>query len=142
VYDDGASTVGQIIQRCDDVEPNAFDTERKVEWLGRLDGQIALEVWRLPDVSEFWYRYPESMDWNVLVKFPYDQIYEYWLRSMISHQNGETDKYELAYTMYNNALGEYTKWFWNTYKPMQGYISHRAYGHLHHIHADYFRGVG
>jgi len=118
---DNAKTIQQILDLIDEVVPNAFLPEVKTEWLSQLDGKIAGEVLLTVDPIEFHYVYPDCAEWNVIVPWPYDDIYETWLRAKIDFANGEYEKYNNSSEMFNAQLREYKSWFLNTYRPGQGY---------------------
>ena len=115
------STIRDLIARVDRNNPNAFSKETKVNWIAQLDGKIALNV-MLMDVAEtaqFRYKLPEALDYEPLVAFPHDDIYELWLNAKIHAENGETERYQNTLTLYNAAYKYYVRWFASTYAPAQ-----------------------
>jgi hypothetical protein len=116
------STYRQIIERVDLVTPNALEEQWKLRWLMNLNGRIAVEVFQLgiEEVRELEGSYPESMEWEPLVTYPHEDIYDLWLRAQIDLHNGETDRYQNAITAYNAAYISFVCWFANYYDPGKG----------------------
>lgn len=115
--------IGEIIERADDIAPNALPEERKLAWIAELDGYIALNV-MLMDISEagqFDYQYPAALEFEPLVRFPHSNMYLLWLRAKIDDYNGEVERYENSMQQYNAAYGNFVRWFARTYEPAQGY---------------------
>lgn len=117
------ATIQEIIDRVDEMKPNAFTEQRKLQWIEELDGKIALDVMLMSveDAGQFRYSYPEDMDSEPLVRFPHDSIYELWLAAQIDFANGEYNKYQNTMEQYNAHYGAFVRWFAATYEPAQGY---------------------
>lgn len=118
------AVIRDVIARVDVNKPNAFDTEQKLRWLAELDGKIAADVMlqSIPDIQQYNYSYPDAMDWELLVRFPHDNIYDLWLAAQIDLANGETDKYMNSMEAYNASYNHFVCWFCSVYDPAQGYI--------------------
>lgn len=117
------ATIQEIIARVDERKPNAFSTERKVEWIAELDGRIALDV-MLMDIAEaqqFRYLAPAALNYTPLAHFPHDSLYDAWLEAMIDYSNGEYNKYQNSMELYNARYSDFVRWFVRTYEPSQGY---------------------
>ena len=116
-------TVNEAISWADQVKPNAFSREVKAEWLRRLDGSLALEVFLLPKTELDWLeRMRETAaDYTLLVDPPYDDLYTLFLAAKIDEANGEYEKYANSAQLYNARRGAFTRWFCQTYDPAQGY---------------------
>ena len=112
------TTVQEIIGRVDDVKPNAYSNAQKVAWLNELEGNIQLEIY-LKKVDEL--TRLETVNDDLLVPFPFDSIYNYYLQAMIDFHNGEYDRYENTYAMYNSKLEDYMVWY-TTHYPTVGSI--------------------
>lgn len=115
-------TVRECIEMIDELRPNPVAPFVKVEWLAELDGTIALDV-MLMDISEvqqFNYREATDMDRELLVRFPHDSIYQYFLVAKLDFVAGEMKRYNNDIQLYNNALAAYTRWFAQRYEPAMG----------------------
>ena len=117
------STIREVINRVDENKPNAFSEAQKVRWLALLDGRVACDVMlmHVADIEQFNYQHPDDIDRELLVNFPHDDIYEYWLAAKIDEANGETDKYQNSMEAYNAVWTNFVCWFASYYDPAQGY---------------------
>ena len=109
----------EAIRWTDLAKPNAFEEELKFLWLTALEGQIAADVFLMApaETEQFNYSYPAGLDMELLVKTPYDELYVLYLEA----KNGEYNKYQNSLQLYNNAYGNFLRWFAGTYDPVQGY---------------------
>ena len=122
--------IKDAIHRADDIRPNPFPIDVKVQALAALDGKIALEI-HLMDISEVQkFNYTEEdIEKELLVPFPHDKLYVDFLVAEIGFDNGEYNKYENDRAMFNQEYGEYLRWFARTYKPAQGNSERRCACH-------------
>lgn len=117
------TTIETVIARVDELKPNAFSEAQKLRWLALLDGKIAADV-MLMDISELQqleYQYPADMDTELLVSFPHDDMYDYWLAAKIDEANGEINKYMNSMEAFNAVYNNFVLWFVSTYEPAQGH---------------------
>lgn len=56
---------------------------------------------------------------ELLVKFPYDELYTWWLASKVDWQNMEIDKYNNDRTLFNNAYDTFSDWYTRNHMPKQ-----------------------
>lgn len=56
---------------------------------------------------------------ELLVPFPYDEMYIWWLASKVDWQNMEMDKYNNDRTLFNNAYDTMSDWYTRTHMPKQ-----------------------
>lgn len=100
-------TIKNVIDRVDSVKPNGFSNADKMEWLAELEGKIQTEIFLLP-LDEL--VKPTNMTDELLVPYPYDSIYSFYLQAMIDLHNGEYDRYDNTYAVFNEKWKEYVKW--------------------------------
>lgn len=90
-------TIGEAIGKIDELQPNTFSMEEKVEWLRQLDMELYEEVvmkhegWEhvmVPDYVEV-----TDDDTVLLVQGPYESIYIHWLRSCIDYALAEYGRF-------------------------------------------------
>ena len=112
-------TAGEAITMVDDLEPNQYTEQQKLTWLARLDGQIFEELILTHEHEEgAVFTPPSSAADELLVPFPYDGIYNYWLQAMIALENGEGTKYITQMQLFNSL---YKSFAWNynrKYRPI------------------------
>ena len=116
-------TIKSIIEKVDELRPNAFSEKLKLMWIGELDGKIAADVMlmSIEDIRQREYKYPDHLESEPLVTYPHDGIYLYWLQAQIDYANGEYNKYQNSMEMYNAIFANFVRWFANTYEPAHGY---------------------
>lgn len=117
-------TPRKAIQRADEAKPNAFPEEAKFEWLMALEGRIAADVLlatpeELKQVMQV--GYADGMDEELLVKAPHDELYTLYLKAKIDAENGEYSRYADSVQLYNEAYGNFVRYWGRTYEPAQGY---------------------
>lgn len=117
------STYRDIIELADSYRPNALGQELKLWWLMTLDGKIAAEVMLIDinEIREFMdAEYPEAMDMEPLVGFPYEELYLHYLEAKILYANEEYNSYQNAMESFNAMYRSYCTWLLNTYDPIKG----------------------
>jgi hypothetical protein len=100
-------TPNKVIERVDSVRPNSYDEELKLSWISELDGMVRHLVMGEKKVAP--YKYPEDMDEDLLISFPYDDLYCLYVESMIDYYNREYDYYNNSATMFGDKFTEYKK---------------------------------
>ena len=115
-------TIMEAIHRIDSVKPNRYSQQEKVQWLSALDGIIKREIIDTHEgameIDFEGYGDDTDLKTKLLIEAPYDEIYLFWLESKIDYWNGETKKYNNSMAMYNTALGEFSKYYNRTHKPL------------------------
>jgi len=116
-------TIRDVIAWVDEIKPNAFSEDVKTEWVSNLEGRIAADVFLLGDAAVLAPRYvfPQDQDAVLLVKFPHDDIYKYWVQAKVDEANGEYNKYHNTLAIFNNHYSNFLVWFKTTYDPEHGY---------------------
>lgn len=111
-------TIKEIIELADEAKPNDLPMALKVRWIAELDGKIAADVFQMgkAELEQFSYTEDTAAETTPLVEFPHDDVYRLWLVSMIDMANGEYGKYQNSATLYNEAYGNFVRWFARTYK--------------------------
>lgn len=117
-------TARQIIDRVNEIKPNAFSDTVKLAWLNELEGRIAAEVLLMPPAEI------RGVTLNLtsvpLVEPPYDDMYQHYLAARIDEANGEYDKAQNTMARFNACFSEFVCWFCQTWDPAQGYIAEEA----------------
>lgn len=111
--------VQEVIDRVDRIKPNGFTNDDKVAWLDEVEGRVQTEFLLLP---------PEKVERlktvgdKLLVPFPYDALYVAYLMAMIDFANGEYDRYDATYEMFNAKWKEFAMWR-TTHYPTKGNVT-------------------
>ena len=113
----------EAIGIIDELKPNSYSQDRKVEWLSALDSMVQRFVFDkhqgAPETR--FEKYPNDVDPNPkLLVDNHDQMYIRWLAAQIDLNQGEYVKYNNSIDMFNaewdNFEGEYNR----THKPLTG----------------------
>ena len=107
-------TIREAIDQLDRLEPNQYDNEEKVRWLSELDGIAHREILsELEGQALDFSGYGTDCDMDgtqLLIPWPFDEIYRWYLEMKIADANGEivrcnnaAAKYNQYYTAFENA---------------------------------------
>jgi len=88
-----------------------------LEYNSRLDANRCTACgWNdLPDIPRV---FPEDGDKPLLVKAPYDNVYDMYLMAMIDLHRHEIANYNNSMALYNTALDEWKKQYHRTHEPL------------------------
>ena len=114
-------TIIDAIHRVDGVKPNSYSMDEKLRWLSSLDGIVKKELHDvyLNDVQIEFEGYGENtpLTRELLIPYPYDEIYIRCLEAQIDYANGEYEKYNNSTALFNAAWAAYEKHYHRTHKP-------------------------
>lgn len=115
-------TVKEIISLVDELKPNHYSTERKMEWLNQIEGQIYEKIIKThenPDGITFEkYSLEADGDKEVIASGIYEALYRYFIESQIDYANQEINKYNNSAAMFNKLYSEYTNAYNRVYMPV------------------------
>lgn len=100
-------TVNTVIERALKLHPDNIDDGIKCRWLSELDGKIMRET--MHDNSFKGYSFPEDGDTELVVKPPYDNIYELYIIAMSEFFSGELASYSASAILFDEAYAEFRK---------------------------------
>ncbi len=100
-------TASKAIEKTDKLLPNSYDDETKLGWISGFDGMIKRLVFQEGEATP--YVFPEDMEKELLVPFPYDNLYGLLLEVQIHLYNKEYDDYNNTAMVFENRLNEYKK---------------------------------
>lgn len=116
-------TIIEAINKVDVLKPNNYTQSEKVKWLSNLDGIIKAEIIDTHEGGEniIFTGYDEETEvaTEMLVPYPYDDLYIKWLESQIDYNNAEYGKYNNSSTAYNNAYSAFERYYNRQYMPKQ-----------------------
>ena len=114
--------IREAIEMIDRLMPNQYGEDDKVHWLSELDGIADREVFRAhereEDMGEFT-GYPPGVDLDtiLMIPFPYENIYRWYLEMKIADANGEMVRYNNAMAKYNAYYTAYQDFYNRTNMP-------------------------
>lgn len=112
----------EAIQKVDALKPNNYGQEDKIKWLSTLDGIIKIEIIDTHEGSgeiAFNGYDMSSLETELIVPAPYDDIYIKWLEAQIDYNNSEIGKYNNSMAMYNSAYSTYERYYNRTHMPIE-----------------------
>jgi len=101
----------EAIKNADNLRPNALSDEQKASWIYEVEAIISeMKEETMPTNS-----FPQ--DSELLMEYPYDNIYELYLSAKIDYANEEFSLYANDMVIYNDALGKAQAWYRRNNKP-------------------------
>ena len=90
-------TVAEALAQADALRPNEFEAAVKLRWLSTLDGQIHRELLGAfqeePAPFSGYGEQTEIRSTQLLVPYPYDELYPRYLAMRIDLEHGELERY-------------------------------------------------
>jgi len=112
----------EVISTLDALKFNTYTQSDKMDWLSRLDSMVKNQIIDTHEGAETvtftGYDDSTSLDTELLVPAPYDEVYLRWLEAQIDYHNGEYDKYNNAIIMFNTAFEAYQIYYNRMHKPV------------------------
>ncbi len=125
-------TAAELIARYDAERPNQISPETKLEWLKKLEKLIIREVilthsgdprFTANNSTEPFDEDDYFEDWglasDLIVDVPYDDVYFYFIDTRAAANANDTKRYNMAMTLYNNAMVTYQQYYNRTYRPVR-----------------------
>lgn len=109
-------TISEAISQTRKLSGNAVDDNTMCRWLSELDGRLMLDFYK----GSEWMAYalPQDADHELLVPFPWDELYVHYLEAMVYYSNGEYERYRNSYEMYNKKELDYRQWYARNQLPI------------------------
>ena len=103
-------TIQLCMAMVDTVLPNYVDKGVKCRWLGEIEGKVRVELLGQEPEDTSPFDNATSVDLELTVPHPYDQLYWLYVMAMIHFVTGETARYEQAAALFNAAYRDFAKW--------------------------------
>lgn len=116
------TTINTVIEKASRIRPDAFDDAAKASWISELDGKIMREV--MQNENTVRYEFPKDADRELLVKSPYDNIYELYVVALSDFYSGDFASYSASSAMFENAYEQFRKNYIRTNMPKQYKLSY------------------
>lgn len=97
----------KVIERIDAIRPNSYSEEIKLAWINDFEETVQKTVMLSPEIRTL--SYPEDMETELLITAPYDNLYCFYLESMIDYYNREYSNYNNSVLMFETRFTEYKK---------------------------------
>ena len=99
-------TLANAISQADALRDNVIDEEQKAEWVIALDAELSEILNETPEPLS----YPADEDEELLMPFPYDDVYVKYLIAQIDYYNMESALYANDMAVYNQRVSEARAW--------------------------------
>ena len=109
-------TISEAISQTRKLSGNAVDDNTMCRWLSELDGRLMLDFYKGGEWMS--YSLPDDEDHELLVPFPWDELYVHYLEAMVYYSNGELERYRNSYEMYNKKELDFRQWYARTHVPI------------------------
>lgn len=153
-------TVRELFDFIKGVRPGfAFSDAQMMVWLNEIEGKVQTDIMLLdPAVNEdgtvtglVEYDVTTDMDTELIVPFPWNKLYRYFMLMSIDLYNGEFQRYGNSFAQFNEAYEEYAAWYAQNIAPANGLaVAHGYYltayqfavkGGFHGTAADFGRAL-
>ena len=115
-------TIIEAITHVDTVKPNSYGQTEKIKWLSDIDGIIKSEIIDAHEggenISFAGYTDETDLTTELLVPYPYDNIYIRYLELQIDYANNEYGKYNNSMVMYNAAYSAFQQYYNRNHRPL------------------------
>ena len=109
----------EAISLVDEMRVNTYGDDEKIRWLSWLDGQLYATVHlRHANPPEFHSYECESMDTELLVPYPFDQMYIWWLQAQMDLASGEVDRYNDDISTFNDLQDAFIAGYKRSHMPV------------------------
>ena len=119
--------IRQAVLIADEMKPNAFSEELKMQWINQVEGIIQTDVLLLNKAEYITYEHPTDLRRKLLVDAPHDKLYPIYLAAMIDFTHGEYSKYQNTMELFNAYLNEFSCWYADNYAPADGRAVAKGY---------------
>lgn len=114
-------TINFVIEHVAKLHPDTVPDSIKCRWLSELDGKIMKETMHKDDFIP--YRFPDDGERELVVKEPYDNLYELYLIAMSDFFSGELANYSSSAVLFEEAYSEFRKsYLRNNMPPQYGFV--------------------
>lgn len=112
-----------IISLDEHVQNTQYTNAQKIAWLSDLDKMVKSQIIDThaggESVEFTGYNAETDMDTQLLVPFPYDELYVKWLVAKTFYANRETISYNNAILVFNAAYTAYEDYYNRTHAPLR-----------------------
>ena len=113
-------TINEALALVDEIRPNQYDDNVKIQWLSKLDAKIFKEVVSTHEdaaIDEFNGYTVNDMDAQLLVDDAYADLYNDYLFAMIDYSNQELDSYNNAMLMFEAKYNDFRCFYNQNHMP-------------------------
>ena len=120
-------TIKEALDAIDVIRKNnKVSEEMKIRWLSRLDAKAHREVFLSHEGVEQGtedfpgYDISTPQEQELMIPFPYDEVYEYYLAMKVDETLSESLKYNISAEKFNHAYQAFMDRYNQVHKPVYG----------------------
>lgn len=109
-------TIYDATQTVKEFNPSSIRFDQMLDWINQLEGLITEDIEKIYNADAVFVPYDwrsmgteKQQETNLIVPFPYDEIYPAYLRMKIDEATGENLRYNNSSVQFNTLLDNYTK---------------------------------
>lgn len=102
--------IRELLEIIDEQKPNGFSRKQKIRWINDIESIV--QSFLLIDRSS-WATYKDdakTMDCELCIPSPYDQLYVFWLKASVSYANEDYEQYNCDQSQFNSGFEEFKKY--------------------------------
>lgn len=113
-------TVDDVINEVDELKPNQYSKEMKIEWINDLEEKIHKNIIENHDGgTEMEYTRTEcESDTELTAPVRHKEMYVTWIMSKIDYYNGEIDRYNNSIILHTNRYQEFAREWHKEHMPV------------------------
>lgn len=116
-------TIQEAINDCREKRPNQYNDEDLIKWLSDVEWSLVMNVYSRYEGFEnekafTGYAGDADQSTKLFAPAPFDNIYRYWLYSMVDFHNNDITRYNMAATMYSGQLEAFEVYMIQNHKPL------------------------
>lgn len=118
----GIMKLGELLTIVDELKPNHYSAARKIKWVDDLEHRIYEQVIYSHENEENlkYTKINEDSDYNteLVGSGIFEDMYRFYLESMIDLSNQEINKYNNSASMFNEFYENYKDWYRTKHMPV------------------------
>ena len=112
--------LADIIAKVNTLRPSEYDKEQLTEWINEIEFQVISQVVNMAVGEDTEYR---SLDYNLdadvelLIPDAFTSVYTSYLIGKIDYMNGESDRYNMDLTDFDEKWKDFAAWYRRSHMP-------------------------
>ena len=102
-------TVQKLLDKVQTEKPNAFGNEKLLEYVNEIEATVAEQLHVTPEMYT-----SEDMGKTLLAPFPYDVLYESYVKAKIDYAHEEYASYQMNQEQFSADMEEFIDWIVRT----------------------------
>lgn len=116
-------TVQQVLEQCDNLKPNSYDTAQKLRWLSECEGQLWDEIILThedkPEKEFAGITEATPADYELVAPDRYASLYYLYLHMKIDQANNDNNRYQNSAAAFSAQYTSFSAWYNRIHMPLQ-----------------------